>query len=142
MKAALSILNGRIAPVFDSSRQALVIEMEGGGAGERHEVLSPEAPLATARHLVAVGVRMLVCGAISAEVAALLAAEGVLVVPFVAGDVGEVIAACATGDLPRAGLLMPGCSLEQAEALRERFRECRAARGLPGSGSVRARRVR
>lgn len=113
MKVAFSVLNGRISPVYDSSCHALVIDDEGGAS---HETLLPEAPLTTARHLAAAGVRVLVCGAISADVAALLAGQGIRVVPFVAGDVGEVIAARASGLLPNECLLMPGCSLQHAQA--------------------------
>ena len=49
------------------------------------------------------------CGAISTPLSELMVTYGIRVIPFVAGDVGEVIAAWCTGDLDSRHFDMPGC---------------------------------
>jgi predicted Fe-Mo cluster-binding NifX family protein len=114
MRIALAVLNGRISPVFDVSRQALIFD-SGAGAVQllARTILDPERTDHTAQLLADAGVETLVCGAISTMVAEVFAAHGIAVIPFVAGDVQEVIAAQVAGELPKVALLMPGCSLDQ-----------------------------
>ena len=66
------------------------------------------------------GIGTLVCGAISTPLSELMVAYGIRVIPFVAGDVGEVIAAWCNGDLDSRHFDMPGCTerhRNSAEAL-------------------------
>lgn len=111
MKAALTIWDGRISPVFDVSREALVLTIEGGVVLERRRELIV-APSATGRvqHLSELGVQLLVCGAISEPIQQELVDRGIRVIGFTAGAVDEVLVSLLAGRLPSPSLAMPGCS--------------------------------
>ena len=110
MKLALAVWNGRISPVFDTSRQLLVLEVEGGEVLSRreHEIAAEEAFAKVAR-LAELGVETLICGAVSRPLAEMIAMRGIRLVPFVAGDAEEVLAAFLAGNLPSPAMTMPGC---------------------------------
>jgi predicted Fe-Mo cluster-binding NifX family protein len=110
MKAAFSVWNNRVAPVFDVARQIHVVEAESGRiVAETQEVLGQAMPAQKARRLADLGVEILICGAISRGFQALVGAYGVRVVPFIAGDLHDVIGAWMTGRLKSPLLAMPGC---------------------------------
>ena len=101
----------RIAPVFDIARRIHVVETdEGRIVAETGEVLADGLPTQKAHRLVELGVGTLVCGAISRPFHEMVAAYGIRVIPFVAGDLSEVIQAWLSGNLERDAFAMPGCS--------------------------------
>ena len=110
MKTAFPYWDNRIAPVFDTARRIHVIETESGRiAGETQETLSEDLPIRKTLRLVELGISTLVCGAISRPVHELIASYGIQVVPFVAGDLREVIRAWLAGRLEGDAFAMPGC---------------------------------
>ena len=110
MKAAFAYWDNRIAPVFDTARQIHVVEVEAGQVvSEAPETLSEDMSVQKALRLVELGVGVLVCGAISRPMHEMVAAYGIRVVPFVAGDLREVIQAWISGDLECDAFAMPGC---------------------------------
>jgi predicted Fe-Mo cluster-binding NifX family protein len=68
------------------------------------------------------GVDVLICGAISAPLRAVLAAEGVRVIPNRCGFVEEVLRAFLSGELTEQAFLMPGCR-EQPRQRRMQHRQ-------------------
>ena len=110
MKIAIPDWQGRLAPVFDVCGRLLVVEAEG-----RHEIRRQEVSLAGCdaperiRQLGAMGVDVLICGAISRYLEAALTAAGIRVLAFVCGPVETVL----DGFLVRGGTgtnhRMPGC---------------------------------
>lgn len=110
MKVALAVWNGRISPVFDVSRQLLVVEIEDGRVINRIGVqFSSDHPIHKVRRLVDMDVAVLLCGAISRQLAATLETSGIRRLDFIAGDVESVIAAYLKGALPSPEMSMPGC---------------------------------
>jgi len=110
MKAAISVWEGRISPVFDVSRQALVLTIENGVATSRaSENIEADTPAAKVARLSALGIDTLICGAISRSLHHELTARGVKVIPFIAGEVEAVLASFLAGRLPSETLSMPGC---------------------------------
>lgn len=110
MKVALSVWNGRISPVFDVSRNILILKIDHGAVTERREETFEENdPVRKAGKLLEWNVRKLLCGAISRPLAGLFAAYGIRTIPFLAGDAEEVIGAYLSGKLPNRRLAMPGC---------------------------------
>ena len=98
MKTAFAYWDNRIAPVFDTARQIHVVEAESGRiVAETQEALADDLPVQKALRLVELGVGTLVCGAISRPLHAMVAAYGIQVIPFVAGDLREVIQAWLSG---------------------------------------------
>ena len=110
MKAAFAHWDHRIAPVFDIARQIHVVAAESGRiAAEAEEVLADDLPLQKVIRLAELGVGTLVCGAISKPLQAMVAAYSIQVIPFVAGELREVIQAWLSGGLEGDDFAMPGC---------------------------------
>jgi len=106
MKAAFACWQERIAPVFDVAREVREADT-AGGAGVA--VALPAGGVERAALLAGLGVGLLVCGAISRPVQALLEGAGIRVRGFVAGRLDDVMAAWRAGRLSEAAYAMPGC---------------------------------
>jgi hypothetical protein len=109
-KIAVTTWGGRISPVLDVARRAVLLTVRGGVVVGRREVALPATPgEAKLIALSALGAEVLLCGAVSRRVAERAAGLGVRVIAFLAGDAEAVIAAHLDGRLPDAAFAMPGC---------------------------------
>ena len=120
MKLALSVWNGRIAPVFDVSERCLIVdsdapaltgdcfEFPGWGGDEK------------ARFLAEKGVTTLVCGAVTHDYEALFLVHGIEILSFIAGPVDQVLEAWKAGTLIRDTFSMPGCGCPRRRRCRRR----------------------
>ncbi|MBN2399607.1 MAG: NifB/NifX family molybdenum-iron cluster-binding protein [Candidatus Aminicenantes bacterium] len=109
-KAAFAFLEKRIAPVFDTARQFYVIEVESGQIiGEAQEIVTADLPLQKVLRLTELGIDTLICGAISRPLHAMVVAYGIQVIPFVAGNLEDVIRAWLKGGSLGNHFAMPGC---------------------------------
>ena len=133
MRLAIPTWQGRVSPVFDSAQRLLIVDAaDGSETGRSEEGLgSGLLPQRVAR-LKELGVDVLVCGAISRPLAGMIAASGIVLVPFISGECDEVLAAYLRGEIPSPQFLMPGCC-GQGRGWRHRGRG-RGGRGL-GRGS-------
>ena len=109
-RTAFSTWENRIAPVFDVARPLHLLEAEAGRIlSEWQEILPDDSPVQKALCLAELNVDTLVCGAITKPLHSMIAAYGIEVVPFVAGDLREVIQACLEGCSLAKVFAMPGC---------------------------------
>lgn len=109
-KAAFSVWDNRIAPVFDVARQLLLVEGDGGRViSETGRTFDDDFPLRKALILADLGIDILICGAISRPLADAIAAYGIRLIPFVAGELHEVKGAWLSGKLDIRRFAMPGC---------------------------------
>ena len=109
-KVAFATWDERIAPVFDTAQELIVVEAEGERVlRQARETLGVDLPVGRALRLRELGVRTLVCGAISNLLHVVLASYGIRVVPFIAGNHREVVQAWLAGGFDRGALAMPGC---------------------------------
>jgi predicted Fe-Mo cluster-binding NifX family protein len=114
MKLAIPVSGGRVSTAFDFARRLLLLEYERGREVSRAELVLEEGiPISRARRLEALGVRVLICGAISRSLTEHVVSAGIDVIPFVSGTVEEVLAAYLAGDLDSAQFLMPGSTAEE-----------------------------
>lgn len=121
MKIAVPDWEGRVSPVFDVAKQVLLVDLGGEDNGGRYtESLGSLGPHDRARRLAELGVNVLVCGAISWPLEALLAACGIRVIPLVCGEVDEVVRAFRDGTLENERFVMPGCCRKRRQARRRR----------------------
>lgn len=110
MRVAVTDWHGRVSPVFDVAEQVRLVDLAGEDDGsQRTESLGSLASHDRARRLAELGVNVLVCGAISWPLEALLAAKGIRVISLVCGDVEEVVKAFRNGTLEDEQFAMPGC---------------------------------
>jgi predicted Fe-Mo cluster-binding NifX family protein len=145
MKTAFAAWNNRIAPVFDVARHLHIVETESGRiVKEARDVLTDDVPAQKALHLAELGIGTLVCGAISRPLQAMVAAQGIRVVSFVAGDLREVIEAWRRCRLDKKdSFAMPGCcgrsrmkggSEQEERAMTGKNLDINAGRGGRGHG--------
>lgn len=110
MKAAFSIWNHRIAPVFDVSDRIVLVECNSGKIIHQEEKILPnDLPVQVALRLAETKTQMLICGAISRGMHTIINSYGISVIPFVSGDLGEVIDAWLSGRTDWSNFAMPGC---------------------------------
>ena len=109
MNLAIAMLNGRVAPLFDASRIVLVVELGvDGPAGSCQRTLDPGGSSSRVASLVRWDVNLLICGAITRELAGELESRGIEVCALVAGEVERVLAAYLDGTLHHEAFGMPG----------------------------------
>jgi len=119
MKVAIPVSGDRVSNAFDFARRLLVVEFEADREVARVEVaLREDRPIGRARRLAALGVRLVICGAVSRRLAEHLERAGVAVMPFVSGQVLEVLDGYRRGDLDSPRFLMPGSTVDDRRAWR------------------------
>jgi len=107
---ALSVWNGRIAPVFDVSRQLLLLIIDDQGIiSKREEKVAISDFAGKLERMKDFNVGTLICGAVSMPLAQMIRAHGIRLIPFIAGDIEEIIKAFIENRLPCPELAMPGC---------------------------------
>lgn len=125
MKVALTIWEDRISPLFDAAREMLVVDIADSRIiSRRHEPISPQWPLRFADRLADQGVGVLICGAISQLPAGTIEAAGIQLVPFVAGNVDDVLAVLASGAPIIPIFSMPGCGTRYCRRVGEGNKAC------------------
>ena len=96
MKIAIPIWNGSVSSAFDFAHRLLLVDMVNGRETGRSEIsLPPESIPERANRLKTLGAEVLICGAISRPLASLVAASGTKVLPYVVGQVDEILKAVA-----------------------------------------------
>ena len=110
MRIAIPTWCGRVSPVFDVAKHLLVVDVDGTRDGSREDATIEETgPGRRARRVAELGVNVLICGAVSAPLEAMLISAGVRVILHVCGSVEEVLQAFVSGGLTDQAFLMPGC---------------------------------
>ena len=110
MRLALPIWDDRVSPVLDTASRLLLIEAKDGAEISRSEILLDEQELARrCLRIKALGVNVLICGAVSRPFLSMLAAAEITLIPEISGTAEEVLEAYLKGTLFRAKFLMPGC---------------------------------
>jgi predicted Fe-Mo cluster-binding NifX family protein len=122
MRLAVPEHQGRIAPVFDCCRRIMIVVQ-----GPLNEELLQKQDWTSlprvyrAARLKELGVKLLVCGGITCWMEEEILRHGIDIVPWVAGDVWEVLAALRQGRILDPQFAMPG---RGGCARRNRGRRC------------------
>lgn len=126
-RVAIAVWRGCVSTTLDFASNLLLVDVEGRKQTARKEVcLESASPQATALRLEEQGVGVVICGAISRWLAHNLEMRGMRVIPFVSGQVEDVIQAFAKGTLDDGKFLLAGCPPGARRAWR-----CRRRRGNP-----------
>ena len=109
-RSAWSWHENRIAPVFDTADTLLVVNSERDKEIDRWFVhISIGSPEGKALCVASHHVDLLVCGAISRFYEAMVVQQGIAIIPFVRGNVDELIAQWLAGAPLVPANAMPGC---------------------------------
>src|SRR4030042_3593886 len=109
MKVAVTVWEDSVSTVCDFSSRLLVIDVIGDEVKNRSFIpfetgILPER----VSRLEALGVEVLLCGAISRPMERMICASGVKVIPCIRGSIEEVIGAYMEGGLSDARFILPG----------------------------------
>jgi predicted Fe-Mo cluster-binding NifX family protein len=130
MKIAIPIYGDSVSNVFDFAHRLLLVDVENGKEMNRSEI-AVESKLLPQRavQLKKLGIQVLVCGAISQELTNMVLSSGIEVLPFITGNIENVLGAYMDGQLIKSEFSMPGCRLGTRRGLGRRRRGCRWQRG-------------
>ena len=110
-RVAIPIWSGRVCTVFDFAQRLLIVDFEGNKELERKEyALENVPPLIRASRLLHLNVQVLICGAISSSLASFVSNYKIRTIPFICGDIDEVLNAYITGSLAAQRFRLPGCA--------------------------------
>ena len=126
MKIAIPIWDDHVSSAFDFAHKLLLVDIEYGREAGRVEIsLLPESIPEKANRLKTLGAEVLICGAISRSLASQVRACGVKVLPYVVGQVDEILKAYLTGELVQPQFALPGCWPGARKGFRRRRRSPR-----------------
>ena len=109
MLIAITIWNGRIAPLFDSAGCCFLFDADNSES-LRERISLPKGSVGQkAAFLKSKGVSLLICGAISKEGESAIISEGIALYPFIAGPVDDVVSALNERSRIEERFAMPGC---------------------------------
>jgi len=138
MKVALTEWQGRVSPVLDTARALLIAEVDGGTPTVFHrDAFTSDVPQEMAAQLRALGIELLVCGAVSQPLAECISSTGIRIIPFVSGDIEEVLQAVTARRIPDPAFSMPGCGCRRRAGMGRRMTRGRGqgrGRNCGGSG--------
>lgn len=131
MKAAFTIWNGRIAPVFDVAGQVLLVNSDA--EQEPHTIIKLPTGSACEKitFLQQLHVQVLICGAMTRRTARYAQDLNMEVFPFIAGEQQEIIDTWLNNNLTDSRFCMPGCGRNGC------FRKHRGGQGRRGRNSRR-----
>ncbi len=110
MIIAITIWNNRVSPVFDVARSVIVVDIEEGIIRRKSiKSFANDQPEYKASLLKQLQVNTLICGAISTFYAGLISTHRIEIIPFITGDIEDVIKAFTSATLSNPKLMMPGC---------------------------------
>ena len=110
MKVAITVWEDRISPVLDSSHTLLIANIKNSKIMSREYVaFNPEMPSRLPRVLSDLDIEVLICGAVSQLPADMIESGGIKLIPFITGNVDEVLASFAKSATVVPSYLMPGC---------------------------------
>ncbi|MGD9948224.1 MAG: NifB/NifX family molybdenum-iron cluster-binding protein [Desulfobulbus sp.] len=106
----MTVWGQRVSPVFDSARTLLIAEINGNILTTSSRIaFDPERPLELLHLLRAQQVMLIICGAVSEGPAAMIEAAGIELIPFIAGDVHQVLEHFLKKRALDNTFRMPGC---------------------------------
>jgi len=108
MKIAIPQWHSRVSPVFDTAGAFVLLELEDGREVRRERNAFPPGDAYTRiKTLRQFGADVLICGAVSGPLKRALIAAGIDVIPFICGEVRDVVEAYLCNGLDER-YLQPG----------------------------------
>jgi hypothetical protein len=109
LRTAVPTFNGRVSPVLDTCRELCVLEAGGKpGVTKRTIPMKSGSIYERTGEIRRLGIRVIICGAVSEAFYNLLREAGIDLVCGITGDIDEVVAAHRNGTLNQPRFRMPG----------------------------------
>jgi predicted Fe-Mo cluster-binding NifX family protein len=108
MKIAIPVFEDRISPRFDCARALFLYEIEGHRAvGQKEISCEGWNDIERVSQLKSLGVDTLICGGLPNYLLNFLMNRGIKVIPWVAGDTGQVLTLFLRGKLNSCTVISP-----------------------------------
>ncbi len=131
MKIAVPVYSNYVSNVFDFARQLLLIDAEQAKEINRTSIeLGGQLLYQRAVLLKKLQVDVLICGAISQELRSMILSLGIEVLPFVSGNIDDILTAYFLGELMAQNTNLPACPVKTGNR-----------RGVRGKGYCRRRGI-
>jgi len=109
VRVGIAVFGSRISSLFDTAEKLLLVDIVNNEETGREEVaMDGTLPFRRVRCLGDLGVTTLLCGAISGVMYSLIAARGITVIPWLKGEVNEVLDGFRNGTLHTPYFRLPG----------------------------------
>jgi len=109
MKIAIPIWEDRISPVLDGASRLLIVEIVNQKEASRFETYFEEQGLPhRCVRIRGLGIRTLICGAVSTSFSKMLEASGISIISGISGHPEAFLDAYLHGNLYHSKFLMPG----------------------------------
>ena len=109
MKIAIPTFGTRVSPRFDCAQEIAIVTVGEGRLSERLELAASDWPPHERIHrLLELGVDTVICGGIDRWTTMALQSAGVTIYGWVAGEVGDALAALLKGDLDEEAAMQGG----------------------------------
>jgi len=130
MRIAIPVYGEYVSNVFDFAHRLLLVDVENGIETNRSEIALENKLLSQrAVQLKNLKTDVLICGAISQELATMILSFEIKVFAFVTGNVENVLSAYRVGQLTEPEYSIPGCRFGPRKGLGRRGRGCRRQHG-------------
>ncbi|MBD3393389.1 MAG: hypothetical protein GF418_14775 [Chitinivibrionales bacterium] len=108
-RIALPVNGAHLSAVLDFAGKLLVVDIDAGSVVDRREVALGDMPAPSrAQKFRELGVDTVICGAISNPLAAMIAHSGIEIIPGIAGNVEQILAARINNDILGPQHMLPG----------------------------------
>ncbi|MBS3779186.1 MAG: hypothetical protein KGY41_02205, partial [Desulfovermiculus sp.] len=101
--------DSRLSPVFESASRVRLVQVAKAQGTWLGDMPLPPEPMSRIALLGENGAQVLICGAISGLQASIIRAWEIELIPFVTGEVNQVLTAYIQGQLNSEQFAMPGC---------------------------------
>jgi len=128
-KAALTIWENRISPVFDSASSLLLVDYENQQIVNRTiEPFDANQIAHLVKMLLERNICCFICGAITQPPAELIRSNGINFFPFVSGNLEDILSnlICGNPIIPR--FLMPGCQQKRCNSRQSQLNQRKVLR--------------
>jgi len=110
MKVAVTVWDEKISPVFDSSHMILIVDIKNKKIKNfSYQSFNPQSEVRFTQDLSRLGIEVLICGAISQIHSTLIEACSIHLIPFIGGNVNQILETYVDGSPLAPSFLMPGC---------------------------------
>lgn len=110
MRVFITVWNGRVSPVFDVAKEAVVLEVDSCKiSSEKKLAMTCETNIERVEFVLDLKIDTVICGAVSRNVEMSLVEKGVTVHSFISGDISDVIQGLKEERLSEMKFAMPGC---------------------------------
>ena len=129
----IPVWDDQVSTTFDFARKLLIVAAEGEREVSRKEAVLGDEPVdRKARKLRDLGVQVVLCGAVSQPLAQAVFQVGIRIVPYISGQVDDVLGAYLCGRLSEPRFMQPGCR----PGARKRWRHGCGYGGAAGYGRM------